>query len=135
MTVLGQELQDPYRIDIMRQAYSNLTGAKEQLQPTHLYMRFLPKNEDEYDALKYNGLELFDIPLNYEIAQPGTHYHDPSLPAEAITWQYAVIPVGQAFPENIEHELLYEAFIPDHDADGSKSGLLERLEIEAMRLT
>lgn len=113
MMMLGQEQQDPYRIDIMQQAYANITGAKEQLQPTHRYMRFLPKAEEEYDALKYSGLDLFDFPLHYEIAQPGDHYHDPSLPAEAITWQYAVIPVGQAFPESIVHELLYEVFIPD----------------------
>ena len=135
MMQLGQELQDPYRLSNMQQAYANITGSKALLQPTHRYMRFLPKTEDEYDALKYSGLELFDFPLHYEIAQPGSQYHDPSLPAEAITWRYAVIPMGQVFPESIEHELLYEVFIPDHDADGSKSGLLERLEIEAMRIT
>ena len=132
MMVLGQELQDPYKLSNMQQAYANITGAKAQLQPTHRYMRFLPKNDDEYDALKHCGLELFDYPLHYEIAQSGTHYHDPELPAEAITWQYVVVPMSVVIPEEIKHELLYEVFIP---ADGAKSDLFAALEDEAMRLS
>lgn len=56
MMVLGQELQDPYNLAIMQQAYANITGAKAQLQPTHRYYRFLPKNDDELDMLKYSGI-------------------------------------------------------------------------------
>ena len=52
MMVLGQELQDPYKLSNMQQAYANITGAKAQLQPTHRYMRFLPKNEEELYLLK-----------------------------------------------------------------------------------
>ena len=135
MLELGQELQDPYRIDIMRQAYANITGSKSALEPTHRYLRFLPKDDDEYYRLKAANLELFDFPLHYEIAQPGTYYHDPALPADAITWQYCVVPVGRELPEDIAHELLYEVFIPTASVDGSKSGLLDALEDEAMRLT
>ena len=132
MMVLGQELQDPYKLSNMQQAYANITGAKAQLQPTHLYMRFLPKNEEELYLLK--NIELFDFPLHYEIIQNGDCYHDPELPAEAITWQYAVIPIDTRIPENIQHELIYEVFIPNYDTDGSKSGLLEAIEDEAIRL-
>ena len=132
MMVLGQELQDPYKLSNMQQAYANITGAKAQLQPTHLYMRFLPKNEEELYLLK--NIELFDFPLHYEIIQNGDCYHDPELPAEAITWQYAVIPIDTTIPENIQQELIYEVFIPNYDTDGSKSGLLEAIEDEAIRL-
>ena len=132
MMVLGQELQDPYKLSNMQQAYANITGAKAQLQPTHLYIRFLPKNEEELYLLK--NIDLFNFPLHYEIIQNGDCYHDPELPAEAITWQYAVIPIDTRIPENIQHELIYEVFIPNYDTDGSKSGLLEAIEDEAIRL-
>lgn len=134
MMVLGQELQDPYKLSNMQQAYANITGAKAQLQPTHRYMRFLPKNDDEYDRLKSLGLVLYDHPLHYQIVKRGNLYHDPELPADAITWQYTVIPMDNPFPTEIIHDLIYEVFIPDYDAEGSKSGLLERIEDEAMRL-
>ena len=93
MMQFGSQLTNPYALANMQQAYANITGAKAQLQPTHRYMRCLPKNDDEYDALKHCGLELFDYPLHYEIAQSGTHYHDPELPVDAITWQYVVVPM------------------------------------------
>ncbi len=135
MMVLGQELQDPYNLAIMQQAYANITGAKAQLQPTHRYYRFLPKNDDELDMLKYSGMELFDFPLHYEVLQGGSRYHDPELPAEAITWQYAVVPVEKTIPEGIKYELLYDVFIPTDDIDGAKNNLFEAIEAEAMRLS
>lgn len=129
---IGATLNDPYRIDNMRQAYANITGSKNNLQPTHRYMRFLPKNEEELYLLK--NIELFDFPLHYEITQNGDYYHDPELPTDAITWQYAVIPINTTIPTNIQQELIYEVFIPNYDTDGSKSGLIESIEDEALRL-
>ena len=40
----------------------------------------------------------YDFPLDYEIINLGTYYHDPSLPVDAITWQYCVVPVGYVLP-------------------------------------
>ena len=134
---LGDGLNDPYRIDNMRRAHASITGTKTQLQPTHRYMRFLSKTDDELDLLKHadTTIAFFDFPLHHAVARRGGGYHDPSLPADAITWQYAVIPAGKAMPADIEQELIYEVFIPAACADGGKSGLLDRLEDEAMRLS
>ncbi|MBQ9470358.1 MAG: hypothetical protein IJU72_05335, partial [Bacteroidales bacterium] len=41
---LGPQLANPYALGNMRQAYTNITGAKAELQPTHLYVRFLPRD-------------------------------------------------------------------------------------------
>ena len=70
----------------------------------------------------------------------GTTYHDPSLPENAITWQYCVVPVGYNMPD-IQHELLYEVYIPAKDENtGLKSSatakqLLLALEHESVKLT
>ncbi len=47
-TILGEQLEDPYALKNMKQAYSNLKSANSEtpdvdIQPTHTYIRFLPK--------------------------------------------------------------------------------------------
>jgi hypothetical protein len=146
LVVLGKQLEDPYSIKNMKQAYFNLKSANTEIpeldiQPTHSYMRFLPNNEEEWDLLKSDTtLVLYDFPLDYEIANFGTYYHDPSLPANAITWQYCVVPIGHAIP-NIVNEILYEVYIPSTCGNsGSKSSsamkqFLKDLEHESVKLT
>ncbi len=144
--VLGRQLQDPYSLKNMKQAYLNLkTGNANTLdlhiQPTHTYSRYLPKNEEEWGILKSDTtIVWYDYPLDYEIVNLGTTYHDPSLPENAITWQYCVIPVGYNMPD-IQHELLYEVYIPEKDENtGLKSSsaakqFLLALEHESVKLT
>ena len=134
MMRLGPQLANPYALGNMQQAYANITGAKAQLQPTHLYVRFLPRDEYELQVLRRDTtLELFDFPLDREIIASGSHYHDPELPAEAITWQYCAVPANYAFPEGIHYELLEQLFLPEV-LDGAKSDLADRLDDEALRL-
>jgi hypothetical protein len=144
--VLGKQLQDPYSLKNMKQAYINLKSANPgtpdiDIQPTHTYMRFLPKNEEEWAILKSDTtLVLYDFPLDYEIENLGTYYHDPSLPADAITWQYCVVPKGHTIP-NIMNEMLYEVYIPQfNDNTGLKSSSVLKqfqidLELESVKLT
>ena len=135
MMQFGPQLTNPYALANMQQAYANITGAKAQLQPTHLYVRFLPRDEFELQVLRRDTtLELFDFPLDREIIASGSYYHDPELPAEVITWQYCAVPANYAFPEGIHYELLEQLFLPEV-LDGAKSDLADRLDDEAMRLT
>jgi len=142
---LGNQLEDPYALKNMQKAYSNLKAANPNLpsitiQPTHLYMRFLPSTEEELDVLQSDtSLVLYDYPLNFEIISTGTYYHDPSLPETAITWQYCVIPIKHSIP-NVPHELLYEVYIPDDDIVNTKGSaevnqLLLDMENESVNLT
>ncbi|MDA3779958.1 MAG: hypothetical protein PF487_07050 [Bacteroidales bacterium] len=141
--VLGKQLEDPYAIKNMKQAYSNLKSVSSKtpdvdIQPTHTYMRFLPNSEEEWGMLKSDTtLVLYDFPLDYEIKILGTYYHDPSLPETAITWQYCVVPIGYNIP-NIQHELLYEVYIPD-DTNLKSSPVMSQflidLEYESVKLT
>ena len=146
LVVLGKQLEDPYSIKNMKQAYFNLKSVNAEtpdldIQPTHTYMRFLPKNEEEWGILKSDTtLVLYDFPLDYEITNLGTSYHDPSLPADAITWQYCVVPIGHTIP-SILNEILYEVYIPSADGNsGLKSSsvmiqFLKDLEYESVKLT
>jgi hypothetical protein len=146
MIVLGKQLDDPYAFTNMQKAYQNLVakGIKSDigdLAPTHLYIRFLPKDEEEWATLKRDTiLALYDFPLNYEIASTGTFYHDPSLPDSAVTWQYCVIPLDHKITD-VFSEKLYEVFIPpfeDSISTGQKGDLNEfyaKLEYESIRLT
>lgn len=116
--VLGKKIDDPYAISNMQKAYSELKSTEyspiDAIKPNKKYLRFLPKNEEEWDQLKSDtSLVLFDFPLDYEIEVYGTYYHDPELPDTAITWQYCVVPIDKEIPTNIKYELLYDVFIPD----------------------
>lgn len=134
MMVLGPQLANPYALGNMRQAYTNITGAKAELLPTHLYVRFLPRDEFELQVLRRDTtLELFDFPLDHEIVGSGTYFHDPELPVDAITWQYCAVPANYAFPESIHYEVLEQLFLPEV-FDGAKSDLADRLDDEALRL-
>ncbi|MBR3980426.1 MAG: hypothetical protein IKJ98_04625 [Bacteroidales bacterium] len=134
---LGKQIDDPYRLENMQRAYNNLYGEllKTELQATHKYVRFLPKNEEELDLLKNDtSIVLYDYPLDYEISEGEGTYHDEEIPDTCITWQYTVVPYYYIFP-NITNELIYEVFIPEEDNGELKNCNLYDIEEEAFRLT
>jgi len=91
----------------------NKLKSSTEIDTTHYYIRYLPKTEEDIQQLKKDTtLELFDYPLDYEIGEGGTYYHDPSLPDTAITWQYCVVPKDYHF-KPIQHEILSDLFIPE----------------------
>jgi len=122
MVVLGKKLNNPFAVENMRTAYQNLkaSGTKTldvDIKTNFLYVKFLPKNINEYDLLTLDStLELFDYPLDYELKEGGTYYHDPQINAKDITWQYCAVPVDYKFP-NIYHETIAELFIPSNEVN------------------
>jgi hypothetical protein len=145
MIILGEQLNDPYSIENMKKAYSNLRTRGDapdiNITPTHTYLRLLPKDETEWGILKSDtAIQIYDYPLNFEIQNIGTYYHDPSLPDSSITWQYCVLPIDYAIP-NIHHEKIYDVFIPEEtDSTRLKSGInlnefYADLELESVKLS
>ena len=139
--VLGEKLEDPYSLSNVKSALAILyptRAGRIDVQETHIYARFLPADEDQYRRLADLGLELSDHPFDYRIVREGDFYHDPSLPEEQITWQYAVVSKDFSFPPDIPAEILDRCYIPDSDAtrgaadDGIDWDAVER---EAFRLT
>ena len=79
MIKLGKKLENPYSVENMQRALNNLkkvninaktTTSRLNIETTHLYVRFLPKNEEELSILKRDStLVLYDYPLDYEIEE------------------------------------------------------------------
>ncbi|MGJ3233480.1 hypothetical protein [Marivirga sp.] len=147
---LGKKLENPYTIENMQRAFQNLKGNTQFnsrshnisiINVTHLYVRFLPRTDKEYAKLLADTtLMLFDYPLDYEIEEGGTYYHDPELPDTSYTWKYCAVAKDYDFP-NLEYEIIEELFLPE-SIDDSKSSrnteewsFMDELEIEALRIT
>lgn len=138
--VLGEKLDDPYSLKNMRTALKSLYPTKAgevELSATDLYVRFLPKNEAQYEVLHMQGLTLLDHPMDYRIVRDGDYYHDPDLPETSMTWLYAVVPPSFQFPKGIRYEILDECFIPGGNASVKADDWVdwELVEAEAYSIT
>lgn len=140
MIVLGKKLQDPYTVENMTKAVESVYGTKAgrvRLEATDYYVRFRPGDDGQLEALTKLGVVLMDHPLDYAIAREGDYYHDPDIPEEEITWQYAAIPKDMAIPAGIAYEVIDECYIPEHATktragEGIDWALVEQ---ESFRLT
>ena len=102
MTVLGQQLENPYSVGNMRKALANLSPKTRagitdmDIQPTHYYVKFHPRSSEELDLILQDSTIIwYDIPLDYEIEEYGSYYHDPTIPDSLPTYQYASIEVAK----------------------------------------
>lgn len=139
MIVLGDRLENPYAVENVTRALNNVyptRAGRMAVNPTDMYVRFLPKNESEYDRLSDIGLVLSDHPLDYEIIRDGDYYHDPDLPDDRITWQYAVVKKDFVPPAGIEYEVIQDCFIPSDVPTRADDGIdWDLVEAEAFRVT
>ncbi|PCJ97091.1 MAG: hypothetical protein COA50_05485 [Flavobacteriaceae bacterium] len=125
--VLGNKLENPYSVINMKKAWESLSKNSKiskngKIETTHLYVKFMPKTEMELSILKKDStLTLYDIPLDYEVKENGDFYHDPEVPIDQPTYQYAAIPVDKKLPSGVEYEILEELFIPDEDGDNKET--------------
>ena len=86
MIELGEQLEDPYSVENMREALAALypTRAGEiPVSTTDLYVRFLPADEEQYARLLALDLRLMDHPVDYRIVREGDYYHDPEISEDA----------------------------------------------------
>lgn len=138
--VLGKKLQNPYSVTTMKKALSNLKTASIKaasttsgsvkatmsndfeidIEPTHLYVKFIPKNEEELSIIQSDStLILYSYPLDYEIVEGTGYYRDPEVPEGQPTYQYCAVKVDKQLPTEVESEILEELYIPDED-DGEE---------------
>lgn len=135
--ILGERLENPYVTENMRDAYESLypTKARHDIQTTNLYVRFLPSGQEDFDALAAKDVHLVDHPLDFEILKEGDWYHDPDIPEDECTWQYAVVPVDFDF-EDFDYEIIDEVFISENKVATRNDDIdWDALEREAYRMT
>lgn len=136
--VLGNRLENPYKTVNITRALQTLYPTKADrvvVEPTDLYVRFLPEDKSECELLEEMGLVLMDHPLDYDILVDGDWYHDPEVPEDQVTWQYAVVPVGFEFPD-VRYEIIDECYIADASQTTKADGIdWEAVERQAYLMT
>lgn len=123
--VLGKQLQNPYTLDNMSQALTNLMelapegsrmASEIDIRVTHKYLRILPRDHQEELRLETDtSFSLTDFPLHFEISETGDYYHDPAIPDSLPTWKYTTVPVDFSFADSLEIEILEEMYFPRVD--------------------
>lgn len=121
MIVLGNQRDNPYEIDNMLYAYSligylshNFLVGDEEPEVNTIYYRVLPTDSSDLAIISADTTVLyFDFPLDYDITQWGSYYHDPTVLDSAYTWLYAVVPAGHQLPQVSNLEVLQECYIPN----------------------
>ncbi len=123
MTVLGKKLANPHAPEVVRQAFESVQKSNPEIaqnvhmdfNPTHMYVKFLPKDVAQLDELQQlYGFELDNIPAFYEFETLGDYYHDPSVAAGLPTYQYATLPVNTKLPSTISHEIVEQLILIDY---------------------
>jgi hypothetical protein len=116
---------NPFTAENMKKAIDNLVERKklssgktltEVPSTTHNYVRFAPQNEDQLITLHNWGYDLYDVPLDMDITTSGEYYQDPSLPPDAITYQYTLVPSNYSLPSSVPYSILYQVFLFDEYA-------------------
>ena len=149
----GNKIEDPYTVDHMRLAFKELMKKNnslskagvsvEQIEPTHLHLKFIPKNEEEYDLLEKDTiLNVVPIPFDYDLEGFDGIYRDPECPEGQPTYQYAVVRLNHKLP-NVEYIVLDSLFMPfeddyDQETISKKAGfkrIWDDLELESIKLT
>ncbi len=147
---LGKKLENPYTLKVMQQAWDNIQpGLYSQgrindedltLEPTHYYIKFMPKTEVEFELLQADTtLDLYNYPLEYEINEGLNNYRDPEIPEGQPNYQYTAFPLHKPIP-NIDYEIISEIFIPEDSPIFATARIDDPcipilLSNEAMRLT
>jgi hypothetical protein len=137
MIELGDRLENPYKTENIREAFASLypTKSREEVKTTNYYVRFLPQSEEEFNELLAEGLILVDHPLDFEIVKEGDWYHDPEIPDDDYTWQYAVVPTDFDF-KDYNYEMIDECFISENRAGTRSDGVdWDAVEAKAFTLT
>lgn len=112
--IMGEEIQDPYSLATIREAYdsvvktSNVTAGSRPLAATHLYVRFFPKDSIDLELLEAESeLDLYSYPLDREVVRYG------SVTSDELNSRYAAVPIGHEILNEVSHTVLDSLCFPD----------------------
>lgn len=112
--ILGEEIQDPYSLDMVKKAYlnvaktANVSPSENSINATHLYVRFFPKDSIDIETLEAaDDIDLYSYPLNRRIIKQGSTTYD------ELNSRYAAIPIGHPILNSVDHTVLDSLCFPD----------------------
>lgn len=131
---VGQGDGNPYSLSVMQAVYDNNSLEAVELEPTDLYVRFLPQDSTQLNYLLYeSNLELFDYPLDIDISDEESE--DSESADSDYAWLYTTVKPDYVFPTDISYEILDECYIPQ-EGEGivqTRGGVEVDVEAEAYR--
>ena len=111
--VLGSRKENPFSL-------KNYRGAdKKSVKPNYYYYKLRTKNLEKLKELIDEGVELSDIPLDYEIVQGGSCYEE-NVPEDDFTkWYYLMTTVEQfrSLDSSFQTVILDEMYVPQSIID------------------
>ncbi|MDY6024748.1 hypothetical protein [Bergeyella zoohelcum] len=137
----GSKLENPYSVENMKKAFDELQRndqipnniSENFIRTSHLYIKFIPKSEDEISKLKVDStLVLYPFPLDYKLSP---EEENSFVNNEDIIPYYASVPVNKTLPKDVKYEVLEKLFIPDEEKDDIDSSSIEIRQNENFVLT
>jgi hypothetical protein len=132
-----RKLENPYSVSNMKKAYSalqqeGLMKAALNIEATHLYVRFLPKDSTELEIMFGDTtLTLFSYPLDYELSE-GEKYIDPTLLGNDFTWLYTRVPIDFTSPIN-NYEIIEQLYLPTLTNDDTQNAKQQKVNSEFLK--
>lgn len=114
-------LQNPYELQNMRDALDKIKNENPnfkftdyKIDPSHVYLKFTPHNEDQVGLLKQDStIHYFDYRMDCEYRDGFLASRQPD--SDSITVYYTAVPKDKVLP-NVPHEVLAELYIPEEDS-------------------
>lgn len=100
-------------------AQQGLAIAQNGINATHYYIKFIPRNDKDYDLLKMDSnLVIYPFPLDNEVTSYSGSYRDPAVAKGVPTYQYAAVPVGYKLPK-VPYQKIEDLYLPNEQDKNS----------------
>ena len=100
---------NPYSLSVMQSVYDNYSLEQVELEPTDLYVRFMPQDSTQFHFLLYeSGLELFDYPLDVDLTDAEIDSLETAETEYSFNWLYTTVKPDYDFPAEMTYEILDE---------------------------
>ena len=104
-------LPNPYSLANMQRVYDDC-GVDVELEPTDVYIKFMPSDSTQLRRLYDCGFELFDHPLDIELEAGDVYYND-SIPKGTLTYLYTTVKPNVMLESfGVPYEHLEDCYIP-----------------------
>lgn len=126
-------LNNPYTLEVMQKIYNDYSIEPVTLEPTDLYVCFMPQDTSQFRVLMDNDeLDLYDYPLDV-VLDEGQEYVNPELGEDDLPWLYGTVKTDYVFPADIPYEIIETCYIPD-DGESIAQARSTAIDVETIAL-